>query len=74
MRRGNASGRLVVAVMAEAARKFGEPRTWNREVVTAWVQARVRELREQAHVPAEMRPHVPRGFNDAKQRQCGDDE
>ena len=48
MRRGSASGQLVVAVLFEALKKFGRIDADNSEQVSRWVKRRVDEIRNGA--------------------------
>lgn len=65
--RGAIPAGVFFAAVAEAKVKFGEPRTWNQPMVTAWVRRRCFEVLGQA--PAEVR-FMP----DARERQAGNGE
>lgn len=56
---------VFVGVLLEARVKFGEPSTWNRPQVSAWVKQRIAELRGER---AEVIPFDP------KQAQMGERE
>lgn len=38
------SGLVVLAVLSDAKRHFGDPATWDRDRVAVWVRRRVREI------------------------------